>query len=257
MQLALVFKCASDTIFLDDFKSVLDTIVETALARAGGGHGSGSRTRRKSSSGGVFDHGRKESSAGSSGVPAASAAPASGKTEMRFKPSTVTTISVDRERAPSAQGRPLEWNTTVLQQAAKHNQRLPKLQIQAETTMLREVEGARSADGSHRASGGASGGGGGGPASRSGSESSATRVGSRATHASADSHERLLPANAAGGRRGRKLSVDQWGDVIGESDEELDPRRRGPTARSSSDEDLPPPPVPAKLAGQPPRVELP
>ena len=34
--MALVFKCASDTIFLDDFKSVLDTIVANALSRVGG-----------------------------------------------------------------------------------------------------------------------------------------------------------------------------------------------------------------------------
>lgn len=34
--MALVFKCASDTIFLDDFKSVLDAIVSNTLSRAGG-----------------------------------------------------------------------------------------------------------------------------------------------------------------------------------------------------------------------------
>ncbi len=33
MKLALVFKCASDAIFLDDFKSVLDKIAESALKR--------------------------------------------------------------------------------------------------------------------------------------------------------------------------------------------------------------------------------
>lgn len=43
----MVFKCASDTIFLDDFKSVLDSIVESALKRINGfSYGSG---RRKSS----------------------------------------------------------------------------------------------------------------------------------------------------------------------------------------------------------------
>ncbi|MCJ1376982.1 hypothetical protein MMC17_000072 [Xylographa soralifera] len=41
--LALVFKCASDTIFLDDFKSVLDTVVENALRKAGGAVSSGQR----------------------------------------------------------------------------------------------------------------------------------------------------------------------------------------------------------------------
>ncbi|KAF1952524.1 hypothetical protein CC80DRAFT_376019, partial [Byssothecium circinans] len=35
---ALVFKCASDTIFLDDFKSVLDAIIARKLSSAGGGH---------------------------------------------------------------------------------------------------------------------------------------------------------------------------------------------------------------------------
>ncbi|MCJ1270008.1 hypothetical protein MMC22_009901 [Lobaria immixta] len=35
-RLALVFKCASDTIFLDDFKSVLDAITTKAFGRAGG-----------------------------------------------------------------------------------------------------------------------------------------------------------------------------------------------------------------------------
>ena len=34
---ALVFKCASDTIFLDDFKSVLDGIIARKLSSAGGG----------------------------------------------------------------------------------------------------------------------------------------------------------------------------------------------------------------------------
>ncbi|KAJ4295258.1 hypothetical protein N0V90_007269 [Kalmusia sp. IMI 367209] len=34
---ALVFKCASDTIFLDDFKSVLDDIIARKLSSAGGG----------------------------------------------------------------------------------------------------------------------------------------------------------------------------------------------------------------------------
>lgn len=36
LKLALVFKCASDTIFLDDFKSVLDAITTKAFGRAGG-----------------------------------------------------------------------------------------------------------------------------------------------------------------------------------------------------------------------------
>lgn len=43
VQMALVFKCASDTIFLDDFKSVLDSIVEYALRKAGGAVTSGQR----------------------------------------------------------------------------------------------------------------------------------------------------------------------------------------------------------------------
>lgn len=34
-QLALVFKCAADTIFLDDFKTVLDHIAESAFQRRG------------------------------------------------------------------------------------------------------------------------------------------------------------------------------------------------------------------------------
>lgn len=36
LKLALVFKCASDTIFLDDFKSVLESITTKAIGRAGG-----------------------------------------------------------------------------------------------------------------------------------------------------------------------------------------------------------------------------
>ena len=221
---------------------MLDNIVEGALARAGGGHGSGShsRTRRKSSSAGVFDsRGRKGSArAGAVAVAVAPAAAPAAAPEMRFKPSTVTTISVDRERAPSAQGRPLEWSDSARKAAAADNRRLPKLQIQAETTMLREVEGARSAD-----------------ASRSGSESSALRPGERPARASAESREQLLSADS-GARRGRKCSVDQWGDVIGEGDEEVPPHERSWVARDSGE--LPPPPVPAKLAGdKAPRVELP
>ncbi|KAF7513973.1 hypothetical protein GJ744_006587 [Endocarpon pusillum] len=38
-RLALVFKCASDTIFLDDFKSVLDHIVSVSFSRLGGSLG--------------------------------------------------------------------------------------------------------------------------------------------------------------------------------------------------------------------------
>lgn len=48
---ALVFKCASDTIFLDDFKSVLDDIIARKLSSAGGGtvHRHGSHDARKRS----------------------------------------------------------------------------------------------------------------------------------------------------------------------------------------------------------------
>ncbi|KAF7562115.1 hypothetical protein G7046_g2020 [Stylonectria norvegica] len=55
-RLALVFKCASDVIFLDDFKSVLDRIAESALRRFGNypygteeGGGGSSTTRNKGS----------------------------------------------------------------------------------------------------------------------------------------------------------------------------------------------------------------
>ena len=46
VKLALVFKCASDTIFLDDFKKVLDSIVARTLDRARG-------TVRKGAPGGL------------------------------------------------------------------------------------------------------------------------------------------------------------------------------------------------------------
>ncbi|KAF2678303.1 hypothetical protein K458DRAFT_317310 [Lentithecium fluviatile CBS 122367] len=46
---ALVFKCASDTIFLDDFKSVLDDIVARKFSSAGGTVHRGSHGRRRSS----------------------------------------------------------------------------------------------------------------------------------------------------------------------------------------------------------------
>jgi hypothetical protein len=47
---ALVFKCASDTIFLDDFKSVLDGILARKLSSARGGtvHGRTQETRKRS-----------------------------------------------------------------------------------------------------------------------------------------------------------------------------------------------------------------
>lgn len=49
-KLALVFKCASDTIFLDDFKSVLDGITAKAFARTGGlVHKGGSAGQRSQS----------------------------------------------------------------------------------------------------------------------------------------------------------------------------------------------------------------
>jgi hypothetical protein len=44
---ALVFKCASDTIFLDDFKSVLDAIVQRKMLSAGGTVHRGATTGRK------------------------------------------------------------------------------------------------------------------------------------------------------------------------------------------------------------------
>jgi hypothetical protein len=44
---ALVFKCASDTIFLDDFKSVLDDIVQRKMYSAGGTVHRGSQKGRK------------------------------------------------------------------------------------------------------------------------------------------------------------------------------------------------------------------
>jgi hypothetical protein len=46
---ALVFKCASDTIFLDDFKSVLDDIITKSFNNANGTAHRGSFDRRKSS----------------------------------------------------------------------------------------------------------------------------------------------------------------------------------------------------------------
>ncbi|KAF2020656.1 hypothetical protein BU24DRAFT_416334 [Aaosphaeria arxii CBS 175.79] len=46
---ALVFKCASDTIFLDDFKSVLDEIVARKFSSTGGTIHRGPQSRRKSS----------------------------------------------------------------------------------------------------------------------------------------------------------------------------------------------------------------
>lgn len=47
---ALVFKCASDTIFLDDFKSVLDDIVARKFSSAGGTVFRGSQSHRRSHS---------------------------------------------------------------------------------------------------------------------------------------------------------------------------------------------------------------
>jgi hypothetical protein len=47
---ALVFKCASDTIFLDDFKSVLDDIVARKFSSAGGTVHRGSNGRRRAQS---------------------------------------------------------------------------------------------------------------------------------------------------------------------------------------------------------------
>ena len=55
-QLALVFKCASDTVFLDDFKSVLDVIVGKALRKVGGAVISGQRQ----SSGAVAYHHKRD-----------------------------------------------------------------------------------------------------------------------------------------------------------------------------------------------------
>lgn len=57
---ALVFKCASDTIFLDDFKSVLDDIVARKFSSAGGGVHRGSVASPPAGSNGA----RKQSASG-------------------------------------------------------------------------------------------------------------------------------------------------------------------------------------------------
>lgn len=48
--MGLVFKCASDTIFLDDFKKVLNSLVAAAMGRAGGAVHSGPMNSRRRSS---------------------------------------------------------------------------------------------------------------------------------------------------------------------------------------------------------------
>ena len=237
-----MFKCASDTIFLDDFKSVLDTIVESALARAGGSNGGGRYSRRKSSAAGVFDD-RDEKG----GQP---------MSEPRLKPSpgpVVTTISVDRNRSndTNAGGRSsslgpragsrvgdrnVEWSSPAVAAAAAEGRRLPKLQIQQETTISTALEGGGSSYDPSRASSNSSG----SPAPPRGRAGSAERA--------------LRPSAAPVGYRPqdrRKPSIDQWGDVLLDDDDEDDDE---PSHRPA--EDLPPPP-PAKVYDKTHRLELP
>ena len=210
----MVFKCASDTIFLDDFKSVLDNIVEGALERAGGSGRHPRSGRRKSSLAGAKRN-------GSASDPASN-----------YKPGPViTTISCNRERERERSGsalgahrmtelpRTVNWSDAAKEAAAADHRRLPKLQIQQETTVETVSEGRK------------------GEASRNNSGSTlAPRQG--------------RSSSAAG--RGRKLSVDQWGDIIG--DDEDDETTEGSNRSSGG---LLPLQRPEKTADRPSRAELP
>ncbi|ORY13040.1 hypothetical protein BCR34DRAFT_600163 [Clohesyomyces aquaticus] len=104
-RLALVFKCASDTIFLDDFKSVLDDIVTKSVRSAGGTVHPGSNPSR--------------------GRPCPSSAP----TSIGCGP---VTTRVTSPRVMAASGK------TKIYDASRH-ELTPRIHVRRETTVTTEL----------------------------------------------------------------------------------------------------------------------
>lgn len=119
---ALVFKCASDTIFLDDFKSVLDDIVARKFSSAGGGVYRGSAAP---SSG----NGRKRSVSGARGEDFIECSSLEAPLQQPFHTSISSSNSTDtkskylhpftKERKLSAPKIHVQHETTVTSQARK------------------------------------------------------------------------------------------------------------------------------------------
>lgn len=113
---ALVFKCASDTIFLDDFKSVLDGILARKLSSAGGGtvHGRPQETRKRSFS-------------------------SSMRGDLSLVDCAPVVESIPGPSVEQSHSRP-RWSRSF-NPFSSHNRKetLPKIHVQKETTVTSEI----------------------------------------------------------------------------------------------------------------------
>jgi hypothetical protein len=109
---ALVFKCASDTIFLDDFKSVLDDIVARKFSSAGGTVHRATTTRHRRS-----------------------------HTSMRGDPELIECEPIPGPTTDISSSQPtpkkMKWSNPFAGRGRKAS--VPKIHIQQETTVTSEV----------------------------------------------------------------------------------------------------------------------
>jgi len=122
-RLALVFKCASDTIFLDDFKSVLDTVVDNALRKAGGAVSGGQRrpSAVTSNSHKMVDRPKRDS-----GQTSKTSATDVSATKA---PSSVTTCSVDGQTTTSR----IRWDQRIF--SSRESSTAPRMEIRRDITI--------------------------------------------------------------------------------------------------------------------------
>lgn len=114
---ALVFKCASDTIFLDDFKSVLDDIVARKFSSAGNGVHRGSNTPRDG------DNSRKRSHSAHRGEEFIECA----SLEDPYHRPVHTSISSSQSSAPKSK--------YLNPFSTERRTSVPKIHVQSETTV--------------------------------------------------------------------------------------------------------------------------
>jgi hypothetical protein len=114
---ALVFKCASDTIFLDDFKSVLDDIVARKFSSAGGTAHRGSRC-----------HGRSQSYSSMRGNP--------DLIECDPIPGPTTNITSPQPAAKQSETK-TKWLNPFVGRGRKVS--VPKIHVRQEMTVTREM----------------------------------------------------------------------------------------------------------------------
>ena len=131
----MVFKCASDTIFLDDFKSVLDVIVGNALKKAGGAVTSG---RRRSDAAAAYPRKKEDRLEPIEGLSSKSSAANGSSSDDRelydLHPTTTCTVG---QQTPN--GRPV-WKQTLFPK--RDPTVAPKLKIRRDITISTSHHGA-------------------------------------------------------------------------------------------------------------------